>query len=343
MTLSLSQEQKSIRFARMGIFLGLLSGLLWALDGLLVEHAQKFAPFNINTEGGLFILLAALCAGLHDLFATLFVTLYNFRAGRLKEVGRSLVSRPGRSVILGSLIGASCGMGAYMAALQLAPSAYVMPITALYPGVAVVMAVFFLKEKVKLPACLGIFICIIGAAVIGYTPPETGDSVSGNLFSLGIAFAFIATLGWGTEGVLVTSGMDFIEPDAALNIRYLVSSCFFIGFILISPLILDLPEDISLSRIIIMLATSKGSLVMAATGTIGGMTFVAWYRAMNMTGVSRAMALNISYALWAVIFGALFTNLNLTTGLVTGAICIFLGSLFVIGNPKDMMTLRQID
>ncbi|MCG8683964.1 MAG: DMT family transporter, partial [Desulfobacterales bacterium] len=185
--------------------------------------------------------------------------------------------------------------------------------------------------------------CIIGAAVIGYTPPETGDSVSGNLFSLGIAFAFIATLGWGTEGVLVTSGMDFIEPDAALNIRYLVSSCFFIGFILISPLILDLPEDISLSRIIIMLAKSKGTLVMAATGTIGGMTFVAWYRAMNMTGVSRAMALNISYALWAVIFGALFTDLNLTTGLVTGAICIFLGSLFVIGNPKDMMTLRQID
>ena len=339
----MSPEQKSIKYARIGIILGLLSGFLWSLDGLMVEYAQGFPPFDMTASGSLFILIAAVCAGLHDIFAALFVTLYNHRAGRLKEVGRSLVSRPGRSVIMGSLIGAVCGMGAYMAALQLAPSAYVMPITALYPGVAVILAVIFLKERVKPLAVAGILICITGAVVIGYAPPETGETGTGTIFTLGIIFAIVATIGWGAEGVFVTSGMDFIEPDAALNIRYLVSSLFFMGFVLASPLFLDLPDGVSVTGILKQLATSRGTLVMAATGTVGGMTFVAWYRSMNMTGVSRAMALNISYALWAVLLGVFFTDLKLTPGLVTGALCIFLGSLFVIGNPKDMLTLRDID
>jgi len=336
------QQDKALAFAKVGIVLGLLSGFFWAWDGLLVEFAQGCRPFNIESTGILFMVIAALCAGLHDFFAAIFVSFYNHKAGKLVEVGRSVASKPGRSIILGSLVGASCGMGGYMAALQLAPSAYVMPITALYPGVAVILAVFFLKESIKPLAWFGIAVCILGAAVIGYSPSDTGGNIS-PMFTLGIAFAVIATIGWGTEGVCVTSGMDFIDPVVALNIRYIISSVFYFCFLTGCFLFVDFPAGTSAALILGELVTSKGLAFMVCAGTVGGITYITWYRAMNMTGVSRAMALNISYALWAIILSALFTEIEITIALIGGAACIFVGSLLVIGNPKDMINLRNVD
>jgi len=335
-------QNKALAFAKVGIIFGLLSGFLWAWDGLLVELAHGYHPFNMESAGLVFMVIAALCAGLHDFFAAIFVSAYNYKAGKLSEVGRSVVSKPGRFIILGSLIGASCGMGGYMAALQLAPAAYVMPITALYPGVAVILAVFFLKESIKPLAWAGIAVCIVGAIVIGYTPSDAGSAMTAT-FSLGIIFAIVATMGWGAEGVCVTSGMDFIDPVVALNIRYIISSLFYTCFLVACFFFVEFPTDASASMIASDLMSSKGLLFMACAGVVGGITYVSWYRAMNMTGVSRAMALNISYALWAIVLSALFTEIDITIQLISGAACIFVGSLFVIGNPKDMINLRNVD
>ena len=52
---------------------------------------------------------------------------------------------------------------------------------------------------------------------------------------------------------------------------------------------------------------------------------------MNMTGVSRAMALNISYALWGIVLSALFTDARITTTLIMGALVISLQSLTAVG------------
>ena len=62
---------------------------------------------------------------------------------------------------------------------------------------------------------------------------------------------------------------------------------------------------------------------------------------MNMAGVSRAMALNITYALWGVLFGALFTDVEITRSLVIAA-AIFAGMFLVIGNPRDIINLRNV-
>ena len=162
-------------------------------------------------------------------------------------------------------------------------------------------------------------------------------------FTLGIAFAILATLGWGAEGVCVTSGMDFIDPVVALNIRYVVSSILYFCFLVGCFLFMDFPPESSPSVILGDLLAHKGLLFMMLGGITGGITYVSWYRAMNMTGVSRAMALNISYALWAIVLSALFTEIEITTQLIMGAAFIFMGSLFVVGNPKDMINLRNVD
>jgi len=66
-----------------------------------------------------------------------------------------------------------------------------------------------------------------------------------------------------------------------------------------------------------------------------------WYRAMNMTGVSRAMAATVTYALWGILFSALFAEAAITPGLTAGAAVITTGMLLVVGNARDMAALRR--
>ena len=90
-------------------------------------------------------------------------------------------------------------------------------------------------------------------------------------------------------------------------------------------------------------AASKGLGFIALAGGLGAIAYRCWYISMTLTGVSRAMALNITYALWGILLSALFTDVEITQTLVVGAVTIFAGMFLVIGNPKDMFTLRQGD
>ncbi|MDL2267390.1 DMT family transporter [Desulfovibrio sp. OttesenSCG-928-G15] len=326
-------DNRALRYARKGIFLALLSGLIFGSDGLLIEKASEISPFS---DPAYWLLTPLVCAALHDFCASVAVTAYNWRTGRLQELWRSLVSKPGRHVIAGALIGAFFGMGGYMVALQLASPAYVLPITTLYPAVAAVLAVFVLKERIPLRAWFGLCLCIIGAGAISYMPP---DGQTGNMFYWGLIFAAIAAVGWGAEGVLATSGMDFIEPVIALNIYYAISALLYVALLVPLVSLLAFPETGLATPLAFI--SSKGAPFVMLAGLCGAGSYFCWYSAMSMTGVSRAMALNISYALWGILLSAIFTEVHITTTLVVGALIIFSGMFLVIGNPKDMLNLRN--
>lgn len=327
-------EKEAVAYAKKGIALALLSGLIFSTDSLFVKNAAAFSPFN---DASLWLLIPMMCAAVHDVSAACIITVLNLRSGRRKELWRSLVSKPGRFVIVGALIGALCGMGGYMAALQLAGPAYVLPITTLYPAVAAVLAVFVLKEKISRRGWLGLGLCVLGAGAIGYTPPS---GQSGELFYLGLAFAALAAVGWGTEGVCATSGMDFIEPVVALNIYYIISGVLY-ALILIPLVSLTVFSDAGGMAVPLEFLKSKGLLFLALAGCMGAWSYRCWYTAMNMTGVSRAMALNISYAFWGILLSCFFVEIAITPTLVAGALIIFTGMILVIGNPKDMLNLRK--
>ena len=182
---------------------------------------------------------------------------------------------------------------------------------------------------------------MIGAIAIGYTPPE---GAGGGLVYLGIAFAFLAAFGWAAEGVCVTSGMDFIEPAVALNVYQIVSSLLYAGIIV--PLALwhlsASAPGCDIPGLLARAFSSPGVGCFALAGVVGCISYRCWYKAMNMAGVSRAMALNITYALWGVLFGALFTDVEITRSLVIGAAAIFAGMFLVIGNPRDIINLRNV-
>lgn len=323
------REQKELRYAKKGLALALMSGMIWSSDGLILGKGLAEEPFG---SPALWLFAPLLAAGLHDFCAACLSLAINGAQGKGREVIRTLRSKAGRACIWGALLGAPLGMGGYLMALSMAGPAYVLPITSLYPAIAALLALVFLKERVSLRAWGGLALCVIGAIAIGYTPPE---GAGGGLFYLGIAFAFLAAFGWAAEGVCVTSGMDFIEPAVALNVYQIVSSLLYAGIIV--PLALwhlsASAPGCDIPGLLARAFSSPGVGCFALAGVVGCISYRCWYKAMNMAGVSRAMALNITYALWGVLFGALFTDVEITRSLVIGAAAIFVGMFLVIGQP----------
>ena len=320
--------QRDLRFAKIGIAIALFSGMTWGLDGVVLGHALTMPPF---LTPDLWLLAPLTAAAMHDTSSALAITCINFYAGKHREIFRSLCSKPGKFVCLGALMGGPIGMGGYLIALKFAGPAFVLPITTLYPAIASLLAVVVLKEKITKLAWAGLGMCILGAIIIGYTPPSGETS---EFFYLGLAFAFVATIGWGAEGVCSAYGMDLLDPSIVLNIRQLVSASTYLLVILPAvggyAVLSDAAFDIS------------GNFILFA-GLLGAASYLSWYKAMNMTGVSRAMGINVTYALWGIIFSSVFMDTELTASLVLGALTITAGMIMVVGNPKDIVNLRNVE
>jgi drug/metabolite transporter (DMT)-like permease len=317
--------ETEIKFAKKGLGWGVFSGAVWGMDGVLLGMALVMAPF----VGGASLIVAPLVgAALHDGIAAAVLLAYNLQAGKIREIGRTIASRPGRIVILSALAGGPIGMAGYLLGIAHAGAAYAMSISAIYPAVGAVLAVIILKEKISFRVWIGIAACIAGAIIIGYTPP---DAARYPHFHLGLAFATLAALGWGIESVLSTYGMDLVDPDIAINIRELTS--FLAYAIIVIPVLRGFP--------IMWSALHSGSIkFIACAGVCGAVSYLAWYKALNMTGVGRAMALSITYALWAIVFSALLTGLKITPSLVVGAAVIFAGAALIVSNPRELISLR---
>ncbi len=319
------QTKNELSHAKTGLVWGLISGATWGLDGVILGIATAMAPF---TGGATFYAGPIAGAALHDGFAGFLLFFYNLFTGRWKEYPRTLRTKPGMIVCLGALLGGPIAMSGYLLGINLAGTSYALSITAMYPAIGAILAFFILKEKIQPRVWLGIILCIAGAITVSYVPPE-GDFPN---FYLGLALSLLATIGWGAEGVLSAFGMDMVDPDIAIGIREAAS--FVVYFVAVLPAVAGMIIfwEAFLSNVI---------LYIALAGFLGGLSYLAWYRAINMTGVARAMAFNISYALWAVFFGWLLTDLAITPTLLGGAAVITLGTILVTANPKELIKLRN--
>jgi len=319
------QTSKELSHAKTGLIWGVISGATWGLDGVILGMALAMAPFT----GGATLYAAPIAgAGLHDGFAGFWLFLYNLFTGRWREYIRTLKTKPGLIVCLGALFGGPIAMSGYLLGINMAGASYALSITAMYPAVGAILAFFILKERIRPRVWLGIFLCVIGAVTVSYVPPE-GDFP---YFYLGLGLSLLATFGWGAEGVLSAFGMDMVDPAVAIGIRE--GSSFVVYFVAIIPAVAGM-------AIFWEAFLANAILYIALAGFLGGLSYLAWYRAINMTGVARAMAFNISYALWAVFFGWLLTGLQITPTLLGGAAIITVGTILVTANPKELLKLRN--
>ncbi|MBO0451932.1 MULTISPECIES: DMT family transporter [Enterococcus] len=307
------------KFQIAGLGNGLFSGLTYGIYSTLVVVASGYNP--LASAAGI---LAApfVASGLNDLFAGIWLLFYNAKQGRLKELTRTLKTKPGQMLVVGFLLGGPVANGAYLIGLALA-GAYAIPISATCSLFGSLFAWIFLKQKPTKRVVFGMVLCVMGAIIINFVKPEGAPN-----FTLGIICALIAAVCWGLEGVFSSFGGAMIDTDVAVNLRELISG--------LAVLVLIVPLIGALKLLGGTLAAGIPILWLALAGLSAAASFVCWYKANSMVGCAIGMSLNVTYAFWGVLFSVMFLGQSFTTTIVIGSVVIVLGAIIVTMNPLDL-------
>lgn len=301
---------------------GLSAGALWGLDTVILGVALARSEF-VST-GQAVMLAPFVSTFLHDLFSSLWMLLYSLVTKQIKNVLKALKTRSGKFIILGALLGGPVGMSGYVSAIKYIGPAYTAVISSLYPALGALFSYIFLKEKMKPVQLIGLLVSIGGVIALGYTP---GGGETENL-ALGFVCAIICCVGWAAEAVICAYGMKDpgVESRHALQIRQLTSAVCYGAVIL--PIIggRGFTADIFVS---------KATLIVLAASFCGTASYLCYYRTINKIGPPKAMALNITYSAWSIVFSLILLKDIPDVKSVICAAVILLGSLTAATDRKQ--------
>lgn len=308
---------------------GLSSGILWGLDTVVLGIGLAMAPF-IGTAEAL-ALAAIVGAALHDVFCALWLLVYMGIRGRLKDTIAALKTRSGKVVIFAALLGGPIGMTGYVIAINNIGAGYTAIISSFYPAFGTVMAVLLLKEKMQVKQVIALIVALIGIIAMGYLTSDSevvGDPV------IGLLGAFAAVIGWGSEAVISAWGMrdDSVDNETALQIRETTSALVYCIIIL---------PAFSAWMFTISAIPSLATGIVALAALAGTASYLFYYKGISLIGAAKAMALNISYSAWAVIFGVIL--LQSIPGPIEIICCfaILVGTVLAASDWKDLFSRRK--
>lgn len=307
---------------------GLMAGLLWGLDTVILGVALAKAPF-VSTEQAV-ALAPFVSTFLHDFCSSIWMLIYMGIKKEYKKVIRALKSKSGKYIVFGALLGGPVGMSGYVAAINLIGPGYTSVISAIFPAVGAFLAFIFLKENMKAYQIAGLLVSIAGVIGLGYTP---GGSTGEN-FVLGFGCALLCVIGWASEAVICAYGMKDpdISDEQALQIRQLTSAIFY-GLVILNVL--------SGWKFTLEVSETSAMGIIAASALFGTASYVCYYKAINHIGASKAMALNITYSAWAIVFGAVLLGDIPSIASILLAILIVVGSIVAACDLKDFIHTRS--
>ena len=303
------------------MFSGIVAGILWGLDTVILGVALNSTPF-LSTEQAI-ALAPFVSTFLHDACSSLWMLLYMGIKKELGKVIEALKTRSGKFIILGALLGGPIGMSGYVAAINYIGPAYTAIISSLFPAFGVVLSYIFLKEKMKPIQILFLMISIAGVIVMGYTPGGTGSNVV-----LGFICTILCCLGWAAEAVICAYGLKDpnITDEQALQIRQLTSAIFY-GVVIITFL--------KGWGFTFSLIPSRELGIIAASALFGTASYVYYYKAIAQIGPSKAMALNITYAAWSIVFAFILLHTLPDLKSVICGVVIVVSSVLAATDIKD--------
>lgn len=306
---------------------GLLSGILWGLDTVLLGIALTMTPF-ISTEQAIF-LAPFVSTFLHDLFSSIWMAIYMMLKKQIGNTIKAAKTRSGRFIMLGAILGGPVGMTGYLFSIKYIGSAYTAIISSLYPAIGAFLSFIFLKEKMKPSALVGLFLSIAGIIVLGYVP----DGEVSNLL-VGFLFAIMCVIGWASEAVICAYGMkeEEITPEQSLQVRQLTSSVIY-GFLII-PII----KGVKFTTEVI---PTGGSVLILLTAFAGTASYVCYYKGIHKIGSIKAMSLNITYSAWAIIFGVILLRNTIDLKSIICCLLIIMGSIMASGDIKSIFTTTE--
>lgn len=300
---------------------GLLGGILWALDTVILGIALNSTVF-ISTPQAV-ILAPFVSTFLHDTFSCVYTFIYLMIKRQIKQVAKGLRTRSGLFIICGALLGGPIGMSCYVSSINAIGPSTTAIITSMYPAVGAFFAYIFLKEKMSLLQVCGLLLSICGVILLGY-----GGSVS-TVHPIGYVYAIACCIGWALEGVILAYGMKdpSISNEHALKMRQLTSMLVY-GIV-----ILNVMKGYSFTFEVIR--TNTIFIVMLAS-LFGTCSYLFYYKAISLIGASKSMALNITYSAWSIVFSTILLSTPLDMKSIVCTVMILVGSLVACRKKKSI-------
>lgn len=302
---------------------GLLSGILWGLDTVILGIALSNSAF-VSTEQAI-MLAPFVSTFLHDACSSLWMFIYMGFRKQLPNVLKALKTRSGKYIALAALLGGPIGMSGYVAAINYIGPAYTAIISSMFPALGALLSYIFLKEKMKWYQILGLFIAIVGVMGLGYSPSGTVDNMA-----IGFICAIICVVGWASEAVLCAYGMK--DPDVndehALQIRQTTSALFY-GIVIITA--------VSGWGISAEVVQSDALWVVVLSALFGTASYLCYYQSISRIGPSKAMALNITYTAWSIVFSIFILHTLPDAKSIVFGIVVLLGSLLAATDIHDLI------
>ena len=303
---------------------GLFSGILWGLDTVVLGIALSMSPYLGTAEAIAFAAIAS--SFLHDACSAIWLMLYMGAKRRLKDTLAALKTRSGKVVMLGALLGGPIGMTGYVRAINNIGAAYTAIISAFYPALGAFLSFVLLKERMDAKQIAALVAALVGVMAMGYI--SAGDSEMGNT-TLGLIGAVLAVVGWGSEAVLCAWGMrdDAVDNETALQIRETTSALVY--GIVVLPLFGAWGFTASA-------VPSLATGVIALSALAGTASYLFYYKGISLIGAAKAMALNISYSAWAVVFGFVLQGTVPTPATVFFCVLILAGTVLAASDWNEL-------
>ena len=269
------------------MFAGIIAGITWALETVVLSKALGLDPLAAMA------LATFVSTFLHDACSAIWAWIYNGVKGNLKNVWKAFKTKSGKFVILAAIIGGPIGMTGYVMAVNYMGASIGAVASAIFPAIGSVLAYIFLKEKMKWHQWIFLIATLLGVYGLSYSP-----ELNINNFWLGILGALMCAFGWGIEAVILAKCLTDPEvtDEYALQIRQTTSALTY--GIVILPLLKGWGVTIDLFTG----GAVKPLLLIALAGLCATVSYLFYYKAISQIGASKAMALNVTYTAWAIVF-----------------------------------------
>lgn len=356
----LREERKRRYFVR-GIAFASASGICYGLYTAFLTLAQTqgvWAEWLAGSAWGagnaalsaftVTFALAALAAGINDLFSGIWSVVVCAKNGQVGDLVKTVVTKPGLVMMLCAAIGGPFATIAYVVALNSATASgnpgMIVPIAALNCAIGAVLGRILFKQGLEAHKIGGILVCLVAAALIG---GASFASVGPDAL-IGCLFALLAAFGWGFEGCVAGFGTSLIDYRIGIAIRQMTAGILELAIVF--PILAIAGEGVGGVLPMLGAAVSDPSLaIFAVSGLFAMPAFSFWYKGNSMCGTALGMACNGAYAFWGpffiwIVMGVLnFGGLSasyppLTAVQWIGALVMVGGIFLIAANPSRLLS-----
>ena len=310
------------------ILYGILAGVTWALETVILGMALKMAPF-ISTEQAVF-LAPFVSTFLHDLCSAVWSCLFNTARGHFFDVFRALKTKSGKFVAVAGLIGGPVGMTGYVLAINYMGPSVGAVASAIFPAIGAVLACIFLKEKMQWYRWLLLAATLGGVYGLSWSP-----DIEITNFGLGLLGVLMCSFGWGIEAVILAKCLKdpAVRNEYALQIRQSTSALIY-GAILL-PILKGWGFTVKLFTD----GTGRLLPLIALAALCATVSYLCYYKAISKIGASKAMALDVTYAAWAIFFTVLILrDTSVLTPLTVGcALVVIVCGVLSAADVKELV------